>query len=305
MTSFLKFWACDAARPLLRVLPRGSIRLLTWLGGGDQTDLDWLHNPRRIRVQYDSAIGAHVVCDLADWGGRWYYYPGRYYDLANQLLIGHVLKPGGTFVDVGANLGVHSLLASSIVGVDGRVYSFEPNATTFELLKAHIAINRKENVQLFRLGLSDSCGAASLASVGPHSGTSTLRHVEQADISQVVEISTGDEALKGCKISNPLLLKIDVEGFEGRVLAGMSEFLQRYQPIVTMEISPQWLSQEGTNAEQITHLMAAHGYSPFLPTVNWTAGVFPRLKLCAGPYPPGQHDIVFATPGHLARLPLC
>jgi precorrin-6B methylase 2 len=65
--------------------------------------------------------------DLAAWSERSAYFLGRFYDLNLQMLMIQILKPGDRFVDIGANIGMLSILAARLVGPSGRVESFEPN----------------------------------------------------------------------------------------------------------------------------------------------------------------------------------
>jgi len=149
----LKSLACDVMLPVMRALPRGSVRLLSMLGGGDQRDGSWIDAPRRFRTFHDRSLEATVHVDLADWRGRWHYYPGRYYDPINQILIRRLLRPGDTYIDVGANVGMHTLLASRTVGPAGRTYSFEPHPDNFRRLT-----ERQRHVQLF--GIPDGPGGS-------------------------------------------------------------------------------------------------------------------------------------------------
>ena len=82
-----KFVICDLCRPLLQLLPAGRVRVLGMLGGADQQDRDWAGIYRRHRVFYDRNLRANMLVDLADWGGRWHYYSGHYYDTVNRLLL--------------------------------------------------------------------------------------------------------------------------------------------------------------------------------------------------------------------------
>src|ERR1035441_2630608 len=136
---------CDLARPALQLLPTGRVRVLTWLGGGTQNDRRWQLARHRHRMFHDKVIGAYISADLAQWGDRWHYYTGRYRDRLNQLVIRQVLQPGDLYVDVGANVGMHSLLASHRVGANGRVVAIEPNPTTFRALQLHAMLNNVDN----------------------------------------------------------------------------------------------------------------------------------------------------------------
>jgi len=304
-----KSLACDLMRPAMRLAPRGAIRLLTVLGGGRQDDTDWLELSRGYRMFYDRSLRATIIVDLSDWGGRWYYYQGRYYDPLNQAIIREYLACGGVYIDIGANVGIHSLLASRVVGDQGRVYAFEPAPKAFALLSAHLAINNCRNVIAAQCALSDEVGVAELACPHDHLGTATLRADprEAIDCDKVaVPTTTGDKVLSAVNLGAgaPVLLKIDVEGFEHRVVKGMRRFLSECgQAVVSMEVSPAWLVHAGSSKEELFAEMSELGYEVYVPRLAWRYGMFrPAIKLSPG-VPDGveQVDVLFkkgARPSH-------
>ena len=108
---------------------------------------------------YGSVEGAELgLLDRADisaslpihHGGQWYPHLTRFYQ-------GH-LKPGMTFIDVGANIGFFTILASRLVGPEGRVIAFEPNSENCRLILLSLERNGINNVELYPLGLSDRRG---------------------------------------------------------------------------------------------------------------------------------------------------
>lgn len=76
--------------------------------------------------------------------------------------IAALLKPGMTFIDAGANVGLYSVLAALRVGPDGKVWAFEPSAVTFDLLRRNLLLNQANNVAAERLALSDVEGEIAL-----------------------------------------------------------------------------------------------------------------------------------------------
>src|SRR5213083_889189 len=97
--------------------------LMSRLGVYD--DARWTDAPvRKLRGKLDQC--EHFL-DLRDWSDRQFYFLGRYYELAMLLLFKTLLAAGDSFVDVGANVGMFTLMAARRVGTDGRVEAFEPN----------------------------------------------------------------------------------------------------------------------------------------------------------------------------------
>jgi hypothetical protein len=103
-------------RPIRRWAPRGYGFIYKKMLGyyGDypaDTDLKGL-TKQRYRVFYDNYLQAYVSVDIGDWACRAHYFKGIYHDRTVPLLIDRLLSDGGTFVDVGANRGIHALYAS-------------------------------------------------------------------------------------------------------------------------------------------------------------------------------------------------
>jgi FkbM family methyltransferase len=144
------------------------------------------------------------------------------------------LGPGAVFYDVGANMGFFSLIAARLVGEEGRVYALEPAAPNVEAVRANAAANGLGNVEVLELAAGAQSGRAAfvmvedliwarLASVGPHPLATGEVEVE------VVRLDDLD-------LRPPDVVKIDVEGAELDVLAGMTETLRTHRPIVICEM---------------------------------------------------------------------
>jgi FkbM family methyltransferase len=291
----------DLIRPALQLLPTGRHRMLRIVGAGEREDHSWDQLSSRYRVFYDRDIKAYVWADLADWGGRWHYYCGRYYDPTNQKLLRQILSPGDTYIDVGANYGIHALLATKCVGEEGRVYCFEPNPPTFDVLKVHKVINHRENMLLFHMGLSDAEGELTLSGAD-HAGTFTFRAVGDATHATQVQVRVGDEVLHDCPARGKILVKIDTEGFEHHVLKGLKEFRKRPNVAFVVEITDAWLRETGSSAAELFEDMRADGYHAYHPRMK-----SPRLKYGLAldrvdHAVTEQHDLLFARPG-FAALP--
>ena len=120
-----RFLAESMLRPYIYQEFPGWGRLYGRFVGGYTSDLDWADaGSRRVRGKLHGYV---MDLDIAKWSQRSTYFLGRYYDLPTQLLCQAALRVGDHVVDVGANIGMISLLASAIVGPTGRVDAFEPN----------------------------------------------------------------------------------------------------------------------------------------------------------------------------------
>jgi FkbM family methyltransferase len=203
--------------------------------------------------------------DLSDWAERYTYFLGRYYDLPTQIFLRKHLKTGDNFVDIGANIGMISLLASELVGDSGTVRSFEPNPSCCDRIEQLIRSNGLKNLSLQRIGISDAAGKLEL-SVPKHSGMGTLAEIPPDRVDAysthfVVEVQRGDDALAG---DIPIqIMKIDVEGYECKVLAGCANVIRRWRPCIVTEVVPEHLRRAGSTPQVLFELMNDYGYSGF------------------------------------------
>jgi FkbM family methyltransferase len=145
----------------------------------------------------------------------------------------HFLQKGDLFVDIGANIGSYTLLASGHIGT--KTIAFEPVPSTFEYLNENIKLNKIESLtDLRNLGLSDSKGVLKFTA-----GLDAINHVvyPENQTKNIIEVpvDTLDNSLIG---ENPIMLKIDVEGFETMVIKGASETLKnQYLKAIIIELN--------------------------------------------------------------------
>jgi FkbM family methyltransferase len=144
------------------------------------------------------------------------------HDYSDMGFLLHLLREEDCFVDIGANIGSYTILASGHVGA--KTFSFEPVPSTFSNLVQNIAIN---NIQQKAIAYNIALGSEK-GKIGFNiSAFDTMNHVaeksEAATINVPVELL--DDVLQNAQV--PLLLKIDVEGFETEVIKGSSRILEK------------------------------------------------------------------------------
>ena len=138
-------------------------------------------------------------------------------------LLGHVLRPGMVFVDVGANDGYYTLFAARRVGSAGRVVAIEPSTRERANLRRNIARNRLDNVVVVPIALGSSRKVAALKMAhGIHAGHNTFGNFAhegvQADNLEQVDVETLDQAASDLGLERIDFIKIDVEGAEASVI---------------------------------------------------------------------------------------
>ena len=169
-------------------------------------------------------------------------YCGLYdYDEMNFLL--RYLRSEDLFIDVGANIGIYSLLACSIID-RGQVYSFEALSTNYQRLQENIELNNFTQAKLFSLAISDRSGNISFNVTGNDS-TAFIGEDSQAN-TIVVPTDTLDNIAKNIEIDNLTLVKMDIEGAELLALKGARSLLQQQRPEV-------WILEINDTVEHFGH----------------------------------------------------
>jgi len=148
-------------------------------------------------------------------------------DPAVSAVVREIVQPGDIILDIGANVGIVTLQAASIVGTAGHVFAFEPVKRLSTCLSCSATENRFENITILNVALSDFTGRGSMKVAHRSLACSTLSlHTD----GESCEIKMLDGMNFGSNFRRPRLLKIDVEGHESKVLAGGRAFFEKYPP---------------------------------------------------------------------------
>ena len=186
----------------------------------------------------------------------------------NNLILEEInnLKTGQNFLDIGANIGYYSLMASKIIGSTGRVYSFEPSNREFRRLLKNIELNNCTNIIPLNIALSDLNNEIEFSVAKGHTGLNSIIIADKS----VVKISQITKAMRLDSIINSEnrkfhLVKIDVEGAELLVLKGMEEILKAHtiQRFV-IEITPRFFKVFGYKKEDIYNFLLGYGYKSLI-----------------------------------------
>ena len=200
---------------------------------------------------------------MAGATGNWY---SGLHEAADMAFVLHLLRPGDTFADVGANIGSYTILAAG--GVGAKVTSIEPIPATFAHLERNIALNGLgERVRAVQCGLSDAPGTARFTT-----HLDNMNHiVSEATSGSLGEATSGSlevplrtlDDLMGADV--PALIKVDVEGHEPSVLKGATRTLADPRLLAAVIEASE---ERGSNDAQVADIMRASGfeetgYDPF------------------------------------------
>jgi FkbM family methyltransferase len=208
--------------------------------------------------------GVELFCDAADAAVTPGLRSGNYEPHLTRVFERYC-APGMTVVDVGANLGYYSLLASRLVGTSGRVIALEPNSENCRLLLSSLRLNGSTNVELLPVAADVATGWAYYSThVGSNGGL-----IDAGDLlthpGVVVPTFRLDELVSG-RVD---FLKMDVEGAEGRVMRGATGLIERDRPIVTTELKDEMLARVSEmSVRQYLGYFESLGYRPTLLDAN-------------------------------------
>ncbi len=174
------------------------------------------------------------------------------YEKAETAFFCAACQPGMTFLDIGANLGYYTALASGRIGAQGKLIALEPDPENFRYLQQNAAANHAPNAVCIQKAAAAESGTLRLHVNAENRGDNRLYANDLCDSSFEVEVATVDAMLEDCGVARVDLVKIDVQGFEGHVLRGMKETLRRSENLILLtEFWPFGLRSAGTNPEDL------------------------------------------------------
>ena len=206
-----------------------------------------LSSNRKIKLSTSSELSSHIYCGAFEWEER-------------EWLLSE-LTHADTFYDIGANIGLFTLLASARCR---NVVAFEPTHDTFRMLSENVALNfNPENIQLINAAASDTNGSQDIyvltngkdawnsMAVKPEEGQYRIDRIKTVNV---------DEMVGNGKIPAPDVIKIDVEGWELHVLRGLEKTIAQYKPVMLIEFTRSNLEAAGTSPDELGKSIQAMNY---------------------------------------------
>ncbi len=220
----------------------------------------WMSVLRRVHPRITVRAGGNRIrIDLRDGIlARALYLRGEWEPELQRLLRAMDLR-GSVCLDIGANIGVHTLALSRLVGPAGRVYAFEPEPHNFALLEENLRLNGATNVTALCTAVGDATGTCRLATNPRNRGDNRVL-TGGAWASGEVPITTVDESLPVLSGATVKFVKIDVQGYEHHVIRGMQATLARNpDAILAIEVFPAALRAAGTSPRKLIEYLAGLG----------------------------------------------
>ena len=175
------------------------------------------------------------------------------------------IHAGDTYVDIGANIGEHSLFASYVVGVTGHVISFEPITYIRQQFEESIKLNNIQNISVKPFACGNITETKTLHLEAGNIGASSLVPLadKKHESTEEIRIVRADDVLK--EFGKVDFIKIDTEGYEYNVIQGLEQTLSQYHPSLLIEYSPMFYTrnmQDGTHdGLRMLETLQKYGYS--------------------------------------------
>lgn len=221
--------------------------------------VDEVRHTRKIR-----GFSQLISFDPNSYIGKYLYYRGVFEEPIARK-IASSLKTGMTFIDVGANIGQHTLIASGAIGPSGRIVSFEPQEKVRELLKENINNNNLNNITVLPYALGQHDGSANIYHMNKkNDGEASLRpgSFKESVTKEKITIRTLSGLMSELNITHIDVMKIDIEGAELDMLKGSEAFFNRCKPKkIFIECVEKHLERFDTSSLALTSWLIDQGYT--------------------------------------------
>ncbi|MEH6590858.1 MAG: FkbM family methyltransferase [Halioglobus sp.] len=200
-----------------------------------------------LKMLVHSGMDAHISTAIAQRG---------IWEPAETRFIINTLKPGDSLVDVGANIGYFTLIASALVGTQGKVFAFEPDPKNFAILATNIEANHCANVQLFEAALSNQTSQGKLFLSDTNMGDHTIYSLDDGRSSTDISLVNGAELFHDRREKIDFL-KVDTQGSEFQVIEGLVTSLEYSLPglVMLLEFSPNSIIKTGATGTALLDLL--------------------------------------------------
>ncbi|MDR2681742.1 MAG: FkbM family methyltransferase [Holosporaceae bacterium] len=186
------------------------------------------------------------------------------------VVVNTLLQKGSIFIDAGANAGYATLLASQVVGKEGRIIALEPCQRDFERLVENIKINKLEGIILaYRYAVSQKKGRTNLLVADEETSSLNTLGIEFSmkgvakDHTEGVDTISIDELVAEEKITGVDVLNLDIEGSEFEALQGARKTIEKYRPALVVGLNSNALKASGSDQEAIGNLLKELKYRAY------------------------------------------
>jgi FkbM family methyltransferase len=177
----------------------------------------------------------------------------------STCFVKRILRTGDIVLDVGANIGYYSVLMSNLVKDNGRVICFEPVAAYRDILLQNIAINGLNNCQVYDFGLSNHETELEI-SVGECSATLHWVNDQPPSKTVMIKLKILDNIISSLNLEKIDLIKVDIDGHEPAFLEGALATIEKYKPVIILEVSHEHYLDYGITAWEFYTFLKDKGF---------------------------------------------
>jgi FkbM family methyltransferase len=181
------------------------------------------------------------------------------FEPASTECVKKLVSRGNVILDVGANIGYYSVLFSRLVGNEGRVLCFEPTKYFGKVLKKNLEANNIDNAEIFGFGLSNKHQQLEIQ-IGYSSATIHNPRIYPSETSETIDLVPLDEFIEKNDLQTIDFVKVDIDGHEPLFFAGAWKTLDRYDPIILLEVSHLHYLEAGFTAWDFFDVLKNKGY---------------------------------------------
>ena len=182
----------------------------------------------------------------------------RGFEHSSLEILCQYLKPGSHFIDIGANIGLYSLVASKIVGNSGKIYSFEPNIQTFSILKRNANLNGCLNIIAVNYAVGN-LNRDTFLSVNEKDAFAYVKE-QPDDHTTEVKMIMSDQFVVENNITKIDFIKVDIEGAELLFFEGAKKTLRNFKPKIIFEAYEPFCKRFNYSIYDILSLLDSLGY---------------------------------------------
>lgn len=236
---------------------------------------------------FDSTLNLKIN---TSWTMGFSIFWSGFHELRELLFLHKFLKPEMVLVDAGANMGEYSLFAAKRL-TQGRVLAFEPLPKMLNLLNENIRLNNFSTIRVFPYGLSDREGVLPFHELDEQNGNEGLStfYPGTKKVKDVIEapLKSFDAEFESYEVDRIDFVKLDIEGGELSALRGMKKSLEKFNPLVLVEINEATYAAAGYQTRDIYDFFASISYRPY--EISKTGNLKPAEHIS------GMRNIIFKS----------
>jgi len=223
------------------------------VSGGHHVSFDAAQQKKNVIKEID---GIKFDLDLREVIDSSLYFSGTFEEDV-ETIINSMVKTGMCVLDIGANIGYHTFRISKLADKNGQVHAIEPTDWAFQKLLRNSKLNPElDNITFAKLGLSDS----DLGTTQVQFQSSYRLNGKVQNMMEDIELVTLDTYLERENIEHVDFIKLDVDGFEGKIIQGATRSLLKMKPIILMELNPSSMLENGDDPDTTVQTLIQAGY---------------------------------------------